>query len=124
MLVEVELIGFTEDRQLVWQDAIPKKRWWQSDKPAGYKHVHSFTIYSAEELEAGVIFDIKVRVEDRKVYYKPYVRLYYADGRTSITNFEEYDDAEKYADDMSKHITRKIEFKHAIKGIKLPKRDA
>jgi len=105
-LVSVEIKDKKECRYLVYEPF--KKSFWGNTKEGFY--FYGEACYTKEEIEKGKFCDTKLQVEDKKVFYKPYVRLTFAGGKISITEFPKYEAAVTWGTEMAnKGINIKLE---------------
>lgn len=93
-LVAVDIVDKKVCGYIEWR---PFKASFWGDQQEGYYTTASFTNYiigTEKEIEegllGGVFKGLKFIIENKKVYYLPYVKLTFAGDRTSIREFKEY----------------------------------
>jgi len=72
------------------------------DEPEGFYLVngYSYNVFSKEEIENGVAYDIKFIIIGKKVYYKPYVEVTFIDGEKRVVEANNLEEAEHYAENL------------------------
>lgn len=100
-LIMVEIKDKRPFVEFVWKPFKKKKYLWDSEQKEGFYYIFSIlnsSVYTAEELRNGEAFEgIKLIVEDKKVYYKPYVRLTFEEKIVKVFTFDTYDEALAFA---------------------------
>lgn len=105
-LVEIELCGKKENKTFKWH---PEKRWFFGlvrIYPERYCNKYDTTAYVQESyLTSGKYCDIKLIVENKKVYFKPYVKLYFMGNVETCKEFDTYAEAEVFAKEIKQRAT-------------------
>lgn len=78
---------------LVYREAIPKKHFWQTDKPAGFYDKNWGSYYTTQNLQNGKWYKTKLMIIEKAAYFKPTVGLCFFDGNKYWTEFNTYQEA-------------------------------
>lgn len=99
-LVCVEIHDKRKCNYFTW---LPEKKFLFSKREEGFYDSPSSYPCSKEYLESGKYLGagVKFLVEDKTVYYKPYVRLSFAGRKSAITEFATYELAHEYGMKMA-----------------------
>lgn len=108
-IVSVRVEDFTQNKDIEYRQG--KKSFWSSNKKSGFFFKDSFidsSCWTPEELESGKLYEVKFKIRDNKVFFKPYVQTYYTDGSSSNHQFEDYESAKNFALEITKSIRNRI----------------
>lgn len=109
-LIRVTVKDKTIEKTLKWKDF--KKSFWGNTEE-GFHCGYFGGVWTEEELKDGKYYDTEFLVEDKKVYYKPYVLLTFVDGAKRYIKFDTYDKCVVYATKMVKsNFNNKFEIEY------------
>jgi hypothetical protein len=91
-LVKVVINDRKQDTDLEWRPF--KKSFWGNQKEGFYnRYSICNTVYTADELRNGELYGIKLIVDYQTVYYKPNVKLHFANKDSFTKVFNSYEEA-------------------------------
>ena len=94
-LIRVTVKDKKIEKVLKWKDF--KKSFWGNTEE-GFHCDYFGGVWTEEELKDGKWHDTTFLVEDKKVYYRPYVLLTFVDGAKRSINFNAHEECVSYAE--------------------------
>lgn len=106
-LLKIEIHN-KENANFKWKEY--KKYWFCPDRQAAFYSTFygNDKAYSKEDLEKGAYYGSKLLVEDKKVYYRHYVKLIFANPEANYVkqDFETYEEAKKWGEKIAQPLKR------------------
>lgn len=109
-LVSIVIVEQQLCKDIEWQPF--KKSFWGNTKEGFYERTWQI-FYTEEELKTGGYYDANLLIQNKKVYYRPYVKLIFSDGSGYCKqDFNFYYEAALWAEQFRKNLRN-----HLVIGI-------